>query len=85
MAILIMPQIYYGFYHETKPFIETLKEWESLIENDVLIYPALALYKAGEVDQYAKSGSNEWIENDDIIVKQMKVITEKASNQNKEQ
>ncbi len=81
----IMPQIYYGFYHETKPFIETLKEWESLIENDVLIYPALALYKAGEVDQYAKSGSNEWIENDDIIVKQMKVITEKASNQNKEQ
>ena len=57
----IMPQIYYGFYHEAKPFIETLNEWESLIQNDVLIAPALALYKAGEVDQYAKSGSNEWI------------------------
>ena len=80
----IMPQIYYGFYHETKPFIDTLNEWENLIQNDVLIYPALALYKAGEVDQYAKSGSNEWIENDDIIVKEMKVITEKARNKSKE-
>ena len=80
----IMPQIYYGFYHETKPFIDTLNEWENLIQNDVLIYPALALYKAGEVDQYAKSGSNEWIENDDIIVKEIKVITEKARNKSKE-
>lgn len=80
----IMPQIYYGFYHETKPFIETLNEWENLIQNDVLIAPALALYKAGEVDQYAKSGSNEWIENDDIIVKEMKVITERAKNNDKE-
>ena len=80
----IMPQIYYGFYHETKPFIETLNEWESLIQNDVLIAPALALYKAGEVDQYAKSGSNEWIENDDIIVKEMKVITKRAKNNDKE-
>ena len=80
----IMPQIYYGFYHETKPFIETLNEWENLIQNDVLIAPALALYKAGEVDQYAKSGSNEWIENDDIIVKEMKVITERAKNHDKE-
>ena len=49
-----------------------------------MIYPALALYKAGEVDQYAKSGSNEWIENDDIMVKQMKVITERAKNNDKE-
>ena len=80
----IMPQIYYGFYHETKPFIETLNEWENLIQNDVLIAPALALYKAGEVDQYAKSGSNEWIENDDIIVKEMKVITKRAKNNDKE-
>ncbi len=80
----IMPQIYYGFYHETKPFIDTLNEWENLIQNDVLIYPALALYKAGEVDQYAKSGSDEWIENDDIIVKEIKVITEKARNKSKE-
>ena len=80
----IMPQIYYGFYHETKPFIETLNEWENLIQNDVLIAPALALYKAGEVDQYAKSGSDEWIENDDIIVKEMKVITERAKNNDKE-
>lgn len=69
----IMPQIYYGFRHETKPFIETINEWKRLIQNDVELQVALALYKSGKEDQYAKSGSREWIEYNDIIKKQILV------------
>ncbi len=77
----IMPQIYYGFFHGTKPFIETVNEWESLIQNEVLLIPALALYKAGETDKYATTGSNEWIEHDDIIKRQIKVLAKRNNYQ----
>jgi len=76
----IMPQIYYGFYHETKPFIKTVNEWHSYIENDVEIIPALALYKAGNKDTYAKNGSEEWIKNSDIIKKEIKVLRSTPNN-----
>lgn len=69
----IMPQIYYGFIHQTKPFIETLNEWNDLIKNDVKLIPALALYKSGQYDTYAGNGMNEWVENDSIIKKQIQV------------
>lgn len=69
----IMPQIYYGFLHDTKPFIETINEWNNLIKNDVVLIPALALYKSGEFDNYAGTSINEWIENDNIIKKQIQV------------
>lgn len=67
----IMPQIYYGFNNETKPFYNTLVEWYNLIINDIAFIPALAAYKIGVYDQYAKSGSNEWIDNNDILAKQV--------------
>ena len=70
----IMPQIYYGFIHQTKPFIKTLNEWNDLVKNKVKIIPVLALYKVGEYDDYAGTGSSEWLENDDIIEKQIKVL-----------
>lgn len=69
----IMPQIYYGFIHESKPFITTINEWNNLIKNKVKLIPALALYKSGESDLYAGSGINEWVEEDDIIKKQIQV------------
>ncbi|MDD6224440.1 MAG: family 10 glycosylhydrolase [bacterium] len=70
----IMPQLYYGFFNETKPFIETLNTWKNLIKNDVILIPALALYKAGQVDSYAKKGSQEWLESNHIIENQIKVL-----------
>jgi len=70
----IMPQIYYGFTHQTKPFIQTINEWNDLIENNVKLIPALALYKIGEYDIYAGSGANEWLENDNIIENQIKIL-----------
>ena len=67
-----MPQIYFGFNNEVKPFLDTLYEWESLIKNNnIRLLPALAFYKVGQYDKYAKSGSNEWIENNNIIYNQV--------------
>ena len=67
-----MPQIYYGFYNSTRDYIKVTKEWENLIENkDIELYIALAFYKVGMEDKYAKSGFNEWIDNDNIIMREI--------------
>ena len=48
--------------------------WNDLITApDVKLLPALAFYKVGTEDQNAKSGAMEWIENDDIIKKEILV------------
>lgn len=68
----IMPQIYFGFNNEVKPFLDTLCEWNSLIKDDnITLLPALAFYKVGQYDKYAKSGSNEWMENNNVIYNQV--------------
>ena len=67
----IMPQLYYGFYNETKPFIKTVNEWNDLIKNDTKLIVALALYKSGKIDEYAKSGDHEWIDHNDIIKREI--------------
>ena len=68
----IMPQIYYGFYNSTKAYSKVIKEWESLLETDKIdLLIALAFYKVGKEDLYAKEGRKEWIENDDIIMREV--------------
>lgn len=68
----IMPQIYYGFYNSTRDYIKVTKEWENLIENkEIELYIALAFYKVGMEDKYAKNGFNEWIDNDNIIMREI--------------
>lgn len=68
----VMPQIYFGFENQTRPFKETLDEWNSMIKDDYIkLIPALAFYKIGTTDKYALSGKNEWIENNDIINRQI--------------
>lgn len=70
----IMPQIYYGFNNESMPFKNTIDTWSNLVKDtNINFYVALALYKSGTKDTYAKSGNNEWIENSDIIDKQIVV------------
>ena len=76
----IMPQIYYGFFNQTRPFKETLDEWNNMIKTDsISLLPALALYKSGKSDKYALSGSNEWIDNNDIISREI-LLSRNASN-----
>lgn len=68
----IIPQIYYGFYNSTKAYINTVKEWEKLVKNNnIKFYIALAFYKVGREDNYAKEGKDEWIYNDNIIMKEI--------------
>ncbi len=73
----IMPQIYYGFNNQNKPFINTVNEWISLIKNNnIKFIPALGLYKSGKYDKYALSGSNEWIDNNNIIKREIEYLKE---------
>ncbi len=68
----LMPQIYYGFENEAKPFYEVLTTWEQLVsKSNVKLLPALAFYKINTEDKYAKSGIHEWMEHDDIIMRQV--------------
>ena len=67
----IMPQVYYGFFNQSKSFKSVIDEWNSLISGNIDLYIALAFYKVGVVDRYARSGSDEWINNSDIIMREI--------------
>ena len=72
----IMPQVYYGFLNSTRPFETTIKSWNNLITNDIDLIPALAFYKTGNIDNYAKEGINEWIEYNNIIAREVMLSRE---------
>lgn len=63
----MMPQIYFGFQHDTMPFKETLAEWYAIKGDHVQLLPGIAAYKIGQVDKWAGSGSMEWVENVGIL------------------
>ncbi len=68
----LMPQVYYGFFNEVKPYYQVVKEWEKIVTNPkVSLYFTLALYKTGVIDVFAKSGANEWVEENDILKKEV--------------
>lgn len=68
----LMPQIYFGFFNSVKPFYQTVKEWNSYITTDkVKLIPALAFYKVGCEDLYAKDGQYEWVESNNIIAREV--------------
>ena len=75
----IMPQVYYGFLNSTKPFEDTVKSWNNLITNDIDLIPALAFYKTGNIDNYAKEGVNEWVEYNNIIAREV-MLSRELSN-----
>lgn len=71
----IAPQIYFGINHGSRPFESTLQEFADMITvKGISLYAGLAAYKVGTVDNYAGSGKNEWIENTDILAKQIDII-----------
>ncbi len=75
---MIIPQIYFGFENEKLPFARCLEDWMSLCRGSkVKLTVGLALYKAGQEDTYALSGKDEWINNSDIIARQVSLIKEK--------
>ena len=68
----ICPQLYYGFEHETSPFVRTAEEWMTFCsDSGVKLVIGLAAYKTGTRDNWAGSGADEWRGNDNIILKQI--------------
>lgn len=77
---MIIPQLYYGFQNETKPFQRVLDRWLDLIDNSkVKLAVGLALYKCGKEDEYAGKGKNEWLDDDGIIERQKALSEEKGA------
>lgn len=77
----IVPQIYYGFENETCPFAETLAAWEKIVTaENVSLVIGLAAYKQGAEDKWAgAAGEREWIDNPDVIQRQIKLVGESSA------
>ena len=78
----IVPQIYYGFKNTCCPFEATLAEWESIRgDSEVALIVGLAGYKTGKEDKWAGvAGENEWIDDPDIIEKQIEAVKKSKAN-----
>jgi uncharacterized lipoprotein YddW (UPF0748 family) len=75
----IAPQLYFGYEYPEKDFrFDTLLDkWCKLSRaNGINLYIGLAAYKVGEMD----ATSNEWIENNDILSRQIKDVKEKSAD-----
>lgn len=74
-ADLIIPQIYFGFEHETRAFKTLLDEWGSLSKNEsIALACGIAAYKCANADEYAGTGIGEWQRNTDILARQLEAI-----------
>lgn len=73
-ADMIIPQIYFGFEHETHGFEKCMSDWYTLKGSTVKMPVGLALYKSGTEDSFAGSGRYEWQQSTDIITRQVKHI-----------
>ncbi len=72
---IIMPQIYYGFENSYLPFESALSNWKELIKVDsIKLVPVLAFYKSGIIDNNSGTGKNEWINNDNLIERQINYL-----------
>ena len=77
----IVPQLYYGFLHESCSFEELLDRWCGLTDGSgVRLSVGLALYKAGKTDPYAgaQAAREEWIASDDLIARQIRVSRDRT-------
>lgn len=74
-ADIIIPQIYFGFEHETRAFESLLDEWGSLSKNEsIALACGIAAYKCANADEYAGTGTGEWQRNTDILARQLEAI-----------
>ena len=73
----IIPQLYYGFENQSKPFKEIATQWSNLMEgSNAKIFYGLALYKCGDIDEYAGNGKCEWQNYNDVISRQIAYLKE---------
>lgn len=66
------PQIYYGFENSGQPYSEVVEQWDDMLSGTGKeLIPGLAVYKIGSEDSWAGSGKYEWINNTEIIKRQI--------------
>ncbi len=68
----ICPQIYFGFEHEVRPYEKTLLEWKNICREDIDMVVGIGAYRAGTENITAGTGKNEWLDNTDVISRQIK-------------
>lgn len=72
---MIIPQLYYGFENETCPFVEMTKIWRDIVTcNEVSLCIGICNYKDGQIDKYAGTGSEEWINNRNITAQEIEYV-----------
>lgn len=75
----ICPQIYYGFQNEKSPFKSSVESWNRMIKvESIKLYVGLAPYKIGKMDEWAGSGSEEWLQNEDLLVRMVEFSREQS-------
>lgn len=76
----VIPQIYYGFDNSNISFLQCAKAWEAIADTEnIKLICGLAVYKCGQIDENAGTGINEWADNEDVLFKQYKYITDSDS------
>ncbi len=66
------PQIYYGFQNSGQPYAEVVDQWDEMLRGTgKKLIPGLAVYKIGAEDAWAGSGKYEWINETQIIKRQI--------------
>ncbi len=73
----LCPQIYYGFKNAAQPFSTVLDQWNTL-SKQCRLYIGLSPYKIGQTDKYAGTGSSEWINETEILARQVSEARGKA-------
>lgn len=74
-ADVIIPQIYFGFDHQTQDFEKLLKQWASLPRHSsVTLVCGIPAYKCAKEDAYAGTGKDEWTKNTDVLARQLQSI-----------
>ena len=66
----IVPQIYFGYTNQARPFLETLNQWQEVVEGtDIGLVVGLASYKVNQESN--DSDNHEWTNDNEIIAKQI--------------
>ena len=74
------PQIYYGFDNGGQPFEQVVEQWDKMLAGPgKSLIPGLAVYKIGTEDEWAGSGKYEWV-NDKEIIKRQIIKSQETSN-----
>lgn len=74
------PQIYYGFDNSGQPFEQVIEQWDNMLSGTgKALIPGIAVYKIGTEDTWAGDGQYEWI-NDTEIIKRQIIKSQETSN-----